>query len=53
MHFVTRSYLVAKSPTILQKKLDFKIKHVFKMKNVLKINNRDMRTKTRKLYFEI
>ena len=26
---------------------------MFKIKNVLKINNRDMRTKTRKLYFEI
>ena len=53
MYFMARSYLVTKPPTILQKNLDFKIKHQSNMKNMLKIKNRDMRTKTRKLHFEI
>ena len=55
MYFVVRRYLVAKSLTILpkKKKKDFKIKHHSNMENVLKIKSRGIRTKTRKLYFEI
>ena len=53
MYFMACSYLATKPPTILQKNLDFKIKHQNNMKNMLKIKNRDMRTKTRKLHFEI
>ena len=53
MYFMARSYLVTKPPTILQKNLNFKVKHQSNMKNMLKIKSSDMRTKTRKLHFEI